>query len=353
MPLLWQSRPGASDKRLNSTSGLATTPRLLIAIPSAGWKKLRRGFGSSAVSGARRQTTCQAPAVNRIWVVVSRQGLRVGLPISSLAATSEDAEQLTRGGHIEEAIHLYVNVLGDLSRAADLVSAQGQHARAAEIRRLAAQNQQRPNQAAIRSTAKAGMREQGDWHERYQLLEELGRGGMAVVYRAHDSRLNRDVAMKFIHAPHDGVDFAARFLSEARAAAGLNHPNIITIFDSDIHDGKMFICMEYVDGQTLEALLARKRLGVAASLGIIKEVLDGLHYAHENGIIHRDIKPANIMRATSSQVKLMDFGIAKAFTEASEGVGHRRYAVLHGARTASGGEARPSHQSVRGRSDPL
>jgi hypothetical protein len=137
---------------------------------------------------------------------------------------------------------------------------------------------------------------------RYTLIKELGRGGMAVVYKAHDVVLNRDVAMKFIADEASGnplfMDF---FKREARAAASLNHPNIVTIFDVGVLNGRAFICMELVDGTPVESLIEQRgRLEVLEALDITEQMLDALEYAHAQRVVHRDIKPANVMKAPAS-----------------------------------------------------
>jgi len=149
---------------------------------------------------------------------------------------------------------------------------------------------------------------------RYTLVKELGRGGMAIVYKAHDTALNRDVAMKFMadEASANPI-FMDFFKREARAAASLNHPNIVTIYDVGTLNDRAFICMELVDGRPVESLLEeRGRLEVDEAVAIVGEVLVALDYAHERRIIHRDIKPANVMQTKTGLIKLMDFGLAKS-----------------------------------------
>ena len=148
---------------------------------------------------------------------------------------------------------------------------------------------------------------------RYELRGELGRGGMAVVYRAYDTLLGRDVALKFLSediSTQPGV--RELFQREARAVAGLNHPNIVTLHDTGYLQGRAFICMELVDGQSIESMMNDGSITIVESMRIIKQVLDALEYAHTRKIVHRDIKPANIMRTSSGLVKLMDFGLAKS-----------------------------------------
>lgn len=150
-------------------------------------------------------------------------------------------------------------------------------------------------------------------HERYRIIERLGGGGMGVVYRARDERLERDVAMKFL-PPHLSADHGAktRFLVEARAAAALEHPNICTVHEiGDTADGQLYIVMACYEGETLDRRIARAPLEPGEALRIAAEVARGLAKAHERGIVHRDIKPANVMVTSDGLVKILDFGIAK------------------------------------------
>ncbi len=144
----------------------------------------------------------------------------------------------------------------------------------------------------------------------YRIVEKLGEGGMGVVYKAEDTKLDRFVALKFLpaHLKASAQD-KARFVQEAKAAAALSHPNVCSIIDIQEHDGQMFIVMEFVDGQTLGEKKASLGYKQAVDVGI--QVADGLAAAHEKGIVHRDIKPDNIMIRKDGIVQIMDFGLAK------------------------------------------
>lgn len=152
----------------------------------------------------------------------------------------------------------------------------------------------------------------GSLVSRYRILDELGHGGMGVVYRARDIRLERLVALKFLSAPLGETETARhRFIQEARAASALDHPNICTIYGiEDSDDGHLFIAMAYYDGETLRTRLERGVLNVKEAAEILLQLCQGLAKAHEHGIVHRDVKPGNVMLTRDGGVKLLDFGLA-------------------------------------------
>ncbi len=153
----------------------------------------------------------------------------------------------------------------------------------------------------------------GETISHYRIVELLGGGGMGVVYRAEDTHLGRDVALKFLPAELTrDPEARERFTLEARAASALDHANLCTIHDIDeTDDGRLFIAMAFYDGETLKARLERGALPVKEAAGIARQIAAGLERAHESGIIHRDIKPANLMLTSRGEVKILDFGIAK------------------------------------------
>jgi predicted Ser/Thr protein kinase len=146
---------------------------------------------------------------------------------------------------------------------------------------------------------------------RYEILGSIGRGGMGSLFLALDPKLDRQLAIKLLRDDDD--DLRERFAREARAAARLRHPNIVTIFDVGEHDGQPFIAMEYIQGQTLgEIVRGNVAMPLVRKLELMEALCDGLGFAHKGGIIHRDIKPANLMLDADGSLKILDFGIARA-----------------------------------------
>jgi predicted Ser/Thr protein kinase len=149
---------------------------------------------------------------------------------------------------------------------------------------------------------------------RYELQELVGHGGMSSVYRAYDSLLERNVALKVLHEQFlQDDDFVERFKREARLVAQLQHPNIVTVIDRGEESGRQYIVFEYIDGENLKELVVRKgRLDVREALEITIEVAHGLAFAHEHGLIHRDVKPQNVLLNGDGGAKVTDFGIARS-----------------------------------------
>ena len=146
-----------------------------------------------------------------------------------------------------------------------------------------------------------------------EVISLLGQGGMGEVYRARDTKLGRDVALKILPAAFtNDPERVARFRREAQVLAALNHPHIAQIHGMEEANGTQFLVLELVDGESLDKRIARGRIPVDEALEIARQIAEALEAAHEKGIIHRDLKPANIALTTDSQVKVLDFGLAKA-----------------------------------------
>src|SRR4029450_7278747 len=150
----------------------------------------------------------------------------------------------------------------------------------------------------------------------YEIRAQLGAGGMGEVYRAHDGRLNRDVAIKILpHGFHVDRDRLSRFQREAHVLATLNHPNIAAIYGLEEQNGLRGLVLELVEGPTVADRIAHGPVPVHEAITIARLIAEALEVAHERGIIHRDLKPANVKVTDDGVVKVLDFGLAKVFTE--------------------------------------
>ena len=161
-------------------------------------------------------------------------------------------------------------------------------------------------------------------NNRYKLLERIGSGGMSIVYRAQDLSLGRIVAVKVLHdSLTDDEDFSRRFQREAYSAANLSHPNIVTVHDIGQQNGRYYMVMEYVDGRTLKQLVRLQNqqgqpMPISRALDLIIQVCAGIGYAHRANLVHCDVKSQNILLTRDDQVKVADFGIARAMSEATQ-----------------------------------
>jgi WD40 repeat protein/tRNA A-37 threonylcarbamoyl transferase component Bud32 len=157
----------------------------------------------------------------------------------------------------------------------------------------------------------------------YEILDELGRGGMGVVYKARDTELKRTVALKvLLSAEHASEEEIARFAREAESAAKLQHPNIVPIHEMKIHGGKHYYSMDFIDGDPLDQLIKAGTLTVRRSLELLEKITLGLDHAHGQGIIHRDLKPANIILGTDGEPRITDFGLAKVLNSGEGDITH-------------------------------
>lgn len=156
-------------------------------------------------------------------------------------------------------------------------------------------------------------------NDRYQLQERLGAGGMAEVYKAHDLTLERTVALKILRKDFsNNPEFRRRFHQEAKAAANLSHPNIVTVHDFGIFADQIFIVMEYVPGTDLKSLIKKHgKFNLAETLGLMVQACSGIGYAHRSGLVHCDIKPQNMLVTPDMRLKVVDFGIARALNSIS------------------------------------
>src|SRR2546426_1658137 len=175
---------------------------------------------------------------------------------------------------------------------------------------------------------------------RYKILRKLGAGGMANVYLAEDQELGRRVAIKILDDRHAADEqFVERFRREAKNAAGLSHPNIVSIYDRGEAEGTYYIAMEYLEGRTLkELILSRGPTPIPVAIDYTRQILAALSFAHRNGIVHRDIKPHNVVVGPDGRLKVTDFGIARSggtqMTEAGSIIGTAQYLSPEQARGA-------------------
>ena len=171
----------------------------------------------------------------------------------------------------------------------------------------------------------------------YRVGEQLGRGGMGEVYLADDLNLNRKVALKFLPDVFTGdPERMARFEREAKLLASLNHPNIAAIYGLEQAEGKRFLVLELVEGETLAQRLSKGPLPVEEALGVCRQIAEALEAAHEKGVIHRDLKPANVMITAGDKVKILDFGLAKALADETQSVDSSQSPTLTEAMTRPG-----------------
>src|SRR5574339_167204 len=146
----------------------------------------------------------------------------------------------------------------------------------------------------------------------YRIVEQLGQGGMATVYKAYHASLDRYVALKALHpAFNEDKTFASRFQREARVVAKLEHPNIVPVYDYAEHEGRPYLVMKFIEGDTLKARMTEKPLSSEEIKKVVDAVGNALSYEHKQGVLHRDIKPSNVLVATDGQIYLADFGLAR------------------------------------------
>ena len=174
-----------------------------------------------------------------------------------------------------------------------------------------------PSRAGSSAGTDSGRRLIGRKVGEYQVVRELGRGGMGVVYLAHDAALQRDVAIKVLQPDlASDPEFEARFIREARTSAKIEHPNVVPVYTAGRDGDLLYMAMAFVKGRTLDALLkARGKLPVTEAVDIIRQAARGLGAAHAASLVHRDIKPHNIMIDDAGRVKIMDFGLMRSWSD--------------------------------------
>jgi serine/threonine protein kinase len=181
------------------------------------------------------------------------------------------------------------------------------------------------------------MPEIGQTISHYRIVEKIGQGGMGEVYLADDTTLDRKVALKFLPEVFTSdPERMARFEREAKLLASLNHPNIAGIYGLEQADGNRFLVLEYVEGETLQAKLIKGALSLEDALELCRQIAEGLEAAHEKGVIHRDLKPANVMITAEEKVKILDFGLAKAFSDETQSIDSSQSPTLTEAMTQPG-----------------
>ena len=183
----------------------------------------------------------------------------------------------------------------------------------------------------------------------YHITEKLGAGGMGVVYKAEDTKLKRQVALKFLRSDVlEDEEHKERFLREAQAAAALDHPNVCTVYEIDEVDGQTFLSMAFLEGQTVKDKLKERPLKLDEALDIAIQTARGLQAAHEKGVVHRDIKGANLMVTPQGQVKIMDFGLAQLAEQlpTHQDGNDSRHSRLHVARASEAPTHRPPHRHL-------
>lgn len=223
-----------------------------------------------------------------------------------------------QGEQYEEAAAVYERILAFDYHYGDVETRLGVTRESADAAaREAARSQGELVAPAVASGSEATAVPSAAKPARYQIVGELGRGGMGIVYQAQDTVLDRPVAFKVLpDALRENPQALANFLREAKSAAKLNHPNIVTVYDAGEQEGRFYIAMEYVDGTTLKQIVQRRgAIAPSGVLHVLLQMCEALGYAHEHKVVHRDIKTANTMWTREKQAKIMDFGLAKVVEE--------------------------------------
>jgi serine/threonine protein kinase len=247
-------------------------------------------------------------AAEKLSEAIAASGDVDGAPLELL---EQLGELLQRAGQLERALETFETI-----RKRDYTWP-GAAQRIEALRELRQSEEQATAFSARPESSGAATQAAGPAESRYEILAEIGRGGMGVVYQARDRRLGRSVALKRLPDNlRENPTAVALFLREARAAAALNHPNIVTLFDADQEEGHYYLTMEFLDGLPLDKILAKRgRLSARDCVRLGAQIATGLQYAHERQIVHRDIKTSNLFFTRDRVVKIMDFGLAKMVAE--------------------------------------
>jgi tetratricopeptide (TPR) repeat protein len=272
------------------------------------------------VQGPGADFTAAAALLGEIFRSKGKHGLAVKKLRQAIGDAELDASNIETfyalatvheaAGEPREALELYEKILTADYHYKDV------EARLEATRALVRELPPEPSASAAGAATASGTTMQAR-PGRYTMLGELGRGGMGIVYKAHDTVLDRPVALKVLpDALKDNPQALKNFLREAKSAAKLNHPNIVTVYDAGEQDGRYYIAMEYVDGTTLKEIV-RRRGGISPTgvLHVLLQMCDALDFAHRNKVVHRDVKTANTMWTRDKKAKIMDFGLAKVVEE--------------------------------------
>lgn len=287
---------------------------------------VRAGAFGAAAQIYERLGDPQAAALQRAEEALRRQQPEEAARQFELAERWADAaDQWAAAGDKERAAELFRKA-GDPMAAAQLLGIDPQaetpsreeatipNGAVLPVHRPGTETKARPAAISDARTRKPPFAAEAPEDDRYCMLEELGRGGMGIVYRAEDRMLQRQVAYKIVYEHSLSVEVEPEaLLMEARAAARLSHPNIVQVYDAGRHGRGFYVVMELIQGQSLEAILAEKQITVAGALRIGLQICSALHHAHQRRIIHRDLKPSNLLWSADHTLKLADFGLARVF----------------------------------------